>query len=62
MAKYKINQSLKNPKIIPWLGNTNFFQFKKHSFKNFSHVIYAHSFTDDQLNGVMMNLLICVNG
>lgn len=49
MAKNKINQSLKNPKIIPWLGNTNFFQFKKHSFKNFSHVIYAHSFTDDQL-------------
>ena len=24
----KINQSLKNPKIIPWLGNTNFSNLK----------------------------------
>ncbi len=49
LANNKICYSLKNPKIIPWLGNTKFFQFRKHNFKSYSHVIYAHSFTDDQL-------------
>tara|TARA_Y100000389_G_scaffold188076_1_gene210180 strand:- start:5397 stop:6773 length:1377 start_codon:yes stop_codon:yes gene_type:complete len=49
IAKSKINHSLKNPKIIPWLKKTKFFKFRKQNFKPYSHVIYAHSFTDDQL-------------
>ena len=49
IAKNRIYYSLKNPKIIPWLGKAKFFQFRKNNFESYSHVIYAHSFTDDQL-------------
>lgn len=45
----KIKKTLLSPVVIPWLKKAKFVNLKNENFKKYTHVIYAHSFSDDQL-------------
>lgn len=49
IAENKIKKITTTPEIIPWIKGVRFKKLKDINFKNFTHVIYAHSFADGQL-------------
>jgi len=49
IAQYKIKKITNYPENIPWMKGVKYAKSESKYLKDFTHVIYAHSFTDAQL-------------
>jgi hypothetical protein len=49
VAENKIKEITTKPEIIPWIKGVKFKKIKNIDFRNFTHIVYAHSFADGQL-------------